>query len=740
MEAGAGSLDIDYILASPFIRDFSDKKKKIGLINIDMEQRTSYLGAPRNSDGSLQTSFYQPPIVTDSDKSKRTNKENEEGAKVRDLSEVSWDPQLEAINDTPTVGLSVPSGNFVTTSSPSIISDGANAAGEVNSNETTKHKKKGRHLSKANVAIQRYTHKVRGATFFGRLSPLGSKESRQFDSENVDHLEDHMNEVCDKAFVEMRTFAASTVALQTMHSSKPGSMQVTTAPEPRDILWPNVYVSKGATRTRSFIGDTLVLILITFYVVPVALVSLLLSESAIVSFSPRLAQLDQASAFFSSAIGMVQPMCLVGIQQVLPVLFIQIGKAEGIVAFSEVQMKAFSRYFLFQVLNIFLVSAIAGSVFDTLAIVIENPESAFEMLGNSLPRMSSFFVTLVVMKTFLGLGMELVRAVSLVQASARYLMFPNSTLRQQRSVRMGMRAIDDPGWFVFHKILAQDMLVVVISVVFAVVAPIVLFPCGLFFLLSRILWTHHHLYIYESVFETGGLFWPKIFRRFVFGLIIAQATITGQFILKEARHQAYATVALMFLTYTFLRKTRARYDGPSSKLPLEVATVMDISVAQEKDYARKRQVLSEDSGREASNDGTCSSVSESDFQKLGTFVGSVDPFEHAYVQPVLRANPRARPEQPFPPSQLGREEFFTGKHDGAISSAFLTTEQKLDQMATVRLKSLNQHDRTRVNQWWDNQIQQAGEQNWFRILIGEEFGTLMIGKPENYALNHGHLV
>ena len=147
----------------------------------------------------------------------------------------------------------------------------------------------------------------------------------------------------------------------------------------------------------------------------------------------------------------------------------------------------------------------------------------------------------------------------------------------------------------------------------------------------------------KSVFETGGLFWPKIFRRFVFGLIIAQATITGQFILKEARHQAYATVALMFLTYTFLRKTRARYDGPSSKLPLEVATVMDISVAQEKDCARKRQVLSEDSGREASNDGTCSSVSESDFQKLGTFVGSVDPFEHAYVQPVLRANPRARP-------------------------------------------------------------------------------------------------
>jgi hypothetical protein len=42
-----------------------------------------------------------------------------------------------------------------------------------------------------------------------------------------------------------------------------------------------------------------------------------------------------------------------------------------------------------------------------LAIILENPEAAFEMLGSSLLRMSSFFVTLVTMKTFLGLGVEL---------------------------------------------------------------------------------------------------------------------------------------------------------------------------------------------------------------------------------------------------------------------------------------------------------------------------------------------
>jgi hypothetical protein len=204
-------------------------------------------------------------------------------------------------------------------------------------------------------------------------------------------------------------------------------------------------VSKGAYRTRSYIGELLVLLIIAFYVVPVALVSLLVSESALVSSSPRLAQLDEASAFFSSAIAMVQPLCIVGIQQLLPPLFILIGKAEGNICFSEVQMKAFSRYFLFQVVNVFLVTTIAGSIFDTIAIIIENPEAAFEMLGNSLPRMSSFFITFVTIKTFLALGVEMVRTVALVQSTLRYILFPNATLRTKRSVLLGMRAIDDPG-------------------------------------------------------------------------------------------------------------------------------------------------------------------------------------------------------------------------------------------------------------------------------------------------------
>jgi hypothetical protein len=581
----------------------------------------------------------------------------------------------------------------------------------------------GRPFAKAKAAIKRYSRSVMDKSLIGKTS---ARDILNLDIDGMSEynaIEYHTNEVTDKAFVEMKTFTASTVAIQSMHSSKPGAMEVNTAPEPRDILWQNVYVSKGAKRTRGYIGEAIVILIISFYAVPVALISLLTSESALISISPRLAQLDQASAFFSSALAMVQPICLVIIQQLLPPLFIQISKAEGLVSFSEVQMRAFSRYFMFQVLNVFLVTAVAGSIFDTIAIIVENPESAFEMLGNSLPRMSSFFITLVTMKTFLGLGAELVRFLSIVQSTIRFTILRNATLRKKKSPVLALRAIDDPGWFPFHKILAQDMLVVVISVVFAVVAPIVLLPCALFCLSSRILWTHHHLYVYESVFESGGQFWPKVFRRFVFGLIIAQMTITGQFILKEARHEAYATILLMFITYFFLRSTRARYDGPSSTLPLEVATIMDITVAQEEETKRRRQ------GFTSVNEPD-STVNPSHDNKEADF----DPFEHAYCQPALRANPRARPEQPFPPAQLGSNDM-TLDDPSKLNFQFNGVKENNDK-ATVRLKSLNQNDRALIDQWWNQQMQLAGKEKFMSVLIGEESGKLRLGRKKRHGTAH----
>ena len=212
-------------------------------------------------------------------------------------------------------------------------------------------------------------------------------------------------------------------------------------------------------------------------------------------------------------------------------------------------------------------------------------------------------------------------------------------------------------------------------------------------------------------------------------------TITGQFILKEARHEAYATIALMIMTYIFLRSTRARYDAPSSTLPLEVATVMDISLSQEEEAIRGRAKEAVDSHAQkfthssskvqfdesaggggigdgsrpedgAGNDqGPASPLSS---QQSGSAIGTIDPFEQAYLQPALRSHARARPEQPFPPAQLGREEVFLGKNAIGEPLGVIGEEAICDVSATVRC--LNQQDRKAIDEWWRYQMRSAGKQ------------------------------
>ena len=80
---------------------------------------------------------------------------------------------------------------------------------------------------------------------------------------------------------------------------------------------------------------------------------------------------------------------------------------------------------------------------------------------------------------------------------------------------------------------------------------------------------------------------------------------------------------------------------------------------------------------------------------------------------------------------LGREDGWLGRSSSSSSLNPMSEEDIGDTGATVRLMGLNQQDRRLVNRWWDDQLQSCGEQNVLGILIGEESGTLTMGRRAN---------
>lgn len=70
---------------------------------------------------------------------------------------------------------------------------------------------------------------------------------------------------------------------QAVHASVPGRVVVSPSPEPQDVLWGNLYVTRTARTYRGVVIDVVVILLLMVYVVPVTLIALLVSPDNLAS-------------------------------------------------------------------------------------------------------------------------------------------------------------------------------------------------------------------------------------------------------------------------------------------------------------------------------------------------------------------------------------------------------------------------------------------------------------------------
>ena len=82
----------------------------------------------------------------------------------------------------------------------------------------------------------------------------------------------------------------------------------------------------------------------------------------------------------------------------LPALLKKLSWAEGIPARSHVERAAAGKYFYFNVFNVFLGVSLAGTLFSSLNGILDRPKSVVSLLGQSLPKQATFFISFVALR------------------------------------------------------------------------------------------------------------------------------------------------------------------------------------------------------------------------------------------------------------------------------------------------------------------------------------------------------
>ncbi|CAI5468222.1 unnamed protein product [Closterium sp. Yama58-4] len=353
------------------------------------------------------------------------------------------------------------------------------------------------------------------------------------------------------AFVAFCKRRSSAVAVQTAHALQGSAWLVHRAPEPRDVVWQNLEPRFWERRIRTQVANGIFVCSVLFFYLPVTAASFLISFDTLAAIFPPLKDIDQNGWLYKGLTLILPAVGLRVCYWIAPPLMVMLSYMQGCLSTSAAERLAAERFYYILLCNIFFGFFFTTSVLQQIQLLLEQPSYVLEILGKSVPSTSGFYLSYVMTSTII-FGVELLR---LPLALFIYLF---------RVIFTGVAIADreklwNQGGINYHIFFPYQNLVITIGLVYAVIAPIILpFVC-FYSCVGYLVWKHQIMYVYSYPYQTGGLLWIKFVGHVNAALIIAQVTVVGIFVIKQAFLQAAAAAPLPFVTFYFMALVHAKF-------------------------------------------------------------------------------------------------------------------------------------------------------------------------------------
>ena len=133
-----------------------------------------------------------------------------------------------------------------------------------------------------------------------------------------------------------------------------------------------------------------------------------------------------------------------------------------------------------------------------------------------------------------------------------------------------------PADYIFGRFAAEHIYILMISMVYSAIVPIVLGACSVYFFVASKIYTHQCLYVFSQKYEGGGKVFYSI-NRVVFVIIYASIIIFATvMLLKEMFVLAGIFLfGMIAITYMVDTEIKRRFSKTSRKLPLTRARIID---------------------------------------------------------------------------------------------------------------------------------------------------------------------
>ncbi|GLU18150.1 hypothetical protein SLE2022_344650 [Rubroshorea leprosula] len=403
-------------------------------------------------------------------------------------------------------------------------------------------------------AIDHYTSKI-------------EKLSEEIDDERA-RVQKDPKSIMPAAFVSFKTRWGAAVCAQTQQSRNPTLWLTEWAPEPRDVYWENLAIPYVQITIRRLIMGVAFFFLTFFFMIPITLVQSLATIDGIENAAPFLKPVIEKSFIKSLIQGFLPGIVLKLFLIFLPTVLMIMSKFEGFNSISSLERRAATRYYLFNLVNVFLGSVIVGSALDQLKTFIkQSPTDYPKTIGVAIPMRATFFITYIMVDGWAGIAGEILRLKPLIIYHLKNFFLVKTDKDREEAM--------DPGSIGFNSGEPRIQLYFLLGLVYAAVTPLLLPFIIVFFGFAYIVFRHQIINVYNQEYESAAAFWPDVHGRVITGLVISQISLMGLLATKEAAQSTPFLIALPLLTICFHRFCKGRYEPAFVKYPLQEAMMKD---------------------------------------------------------------------------------------------------------------------------------------------------------------------
>ena len=168
---------------------------------------------------------------------------------------------------------------------------------------------------------------------------------------------------------------------------------------PDEVIWKNLDINGASRIVWNGLTISFVVLLIIFWSIPVGFVGILSNIHTLIQLAPWLSWLYKIPPqIFGIVSGLLPTVLLAVLMALLPVVLRWMARLGGCPSLSAVELRTQNFYFMFQVIQVFLVTTLTSAASASVTAIICKPSDAPNLLAKNIPKAANFYLSYFVLQ------------------------------------------------------------------------------------------------------------------------------------------------------------------------------------------------------------------------------------------------------------------------------------------------------------------------------------------------------